>query len=169
MGGQAANAGPKPANMSELLYQIQRFHSFLWASGGVFNDYNIHQIDECCWMKDGWPVKAQALGGRHYRGASVDQNFDNSASSTPLLTEPNCFFGGRCETGCKDEFASYVQGTKGCGIISTAAHTPGRCRLFKGQNISRADMTWALPATGEESVSIRVGRPDPSDSGRQAL
>ena len=32
------NGQPK----SELMWQIQRFHSFLWASGGVFSDYYIH-------------------------------------------------------------------------------------------------------------------------------
>ena len=30
-------------------------------------------------MKNAWPVKAQALGGRHFRGDYVDQNFDNYA------------------------------------------------------------------------------------------
>ncbi len=66
----------KPADQSEVLFQIQNFHSFLWASGGGFSDYYIHNIDECCWMKDAWPVKAQASGGRHYREDYVDQNFD---------------------------------------------------------------------------------------------
>ncbi len=65
--------------MSELMYQINRFHGFLWASGGAVSDFLIHNIDECCWMKDAWPVKAQANGGRHYRGDNVDQNFDNYA------------------------------------------------------------------------------------------
>ena len=50
MGGGGGMTGPKPENQSELLYQIQRFHSFLWASGGVYSDYYIHQIDECSWM-----------------------------------------------------------------------------------------------------------------------
>lgn len=77
MGGSAGTAGPRPDQSTELLYQVKRFHAFLWASGGLFSDYNIHQIDECCWMKDAWPVKAHATGGRHYRGNSVDQNFDN--------------------------------------------------------------------------------------------
>ena len=63
-----AVVGPKPGDISELLYQIQNFHSFLWASGGAFSDFLIHNIDECCWMKNAWPVKAQASGGRHYRG-----------------------------------------------------------------------------------------------------
>src|SRR5262249_5842682 len=53
--------GPKPADMqSELLYQIKKFHSFLWASGGSYSDFMIHNIDESCWMKDGWPVNAKA-------------------------------------------------------------------------------------------------------------
>jgi predicted dehydrogenase len=65
-----------PAGRSELLYQIERFHSFLWASGGLYNDFYIHYVDECCWMKNKWPVKASALGGRHYRGDYIDQNFD---------------------------------------------------------------------------------------------
>ncbi len=72
---------PKPAGISDLLYQIQRFHSFIWASGGNFSDFNIHIIDHQCWMKNAWPIKAQAVGGRHYKQSSngvvyVDQNFD---------------------------------------------------------------------------------------------
>src|SRR5262249_33687735 len=55
---------PRPKNTPELHYQIRRFHSFLWASGGAFSDFLIHNIDECCWMKDAWPVEARASGGR---------------------------------------------------------------------------------------------------------
>ena len=47
-----------PGKPSELLWQIRNFHSFLWASGGAFSDFYIHNIDECCWMKDAWPVEA---------------------------------------------------------------------------------------------------------------
>src|SRR5689334_4710945 len=51
---------PKPEGISELMYQIQRFHGFLWASGGCYSDFLIHNIDECCWMKNEWPTKASA-------------------------------------------------------------------------------------------------------------
>jgi predicted dehydrogenase len=145
MAGQAAHAGPKPDDLSEVLYQIRRFHSFLWASGGIFSDFNIHQIDECCWVKNAWPVKAHATGGRHYRGDSLDQNFDNYSVEYTYQDGTKLFFIGRAETGCHDEFASYAHCTKGCAVISTAAHTPGKCRTFKGQNVTRADMTWAFP------------------------
>lgn len=145
MGGAAAQSGPKPDDMKELLYQVKRFHSFLWASGGLFSDYNIHQIDECCWMKDAWPVKAHASGGRHYRGNSVDQNFDHYAVEYTYPDGTRLFFTGRAENGCADEFASYAQGTKGSAVISTSAHTPGRCRTFKGHNLTRANLIWAFP------------------------
>ncbi|HET8827137.1 MAG TPA: Gfo/Idh/MocA family oxidoreductase, partial [Terriglobales bacterium] len=72
---------PKPAGITDLLHQVKRFHSFIWASGGCYNDFYIHLIDHLGWMKNEWPVKAQALGGRHYKVspegiAYVDQNFD---------------------------------------------------------------------------------------------
>ncbi|HWY86828.1 MAG TPA: Gfo/Idh/MocA family oxidoreductase, partial [Gemmataceae bacterium] len=62
MAGPTASAfsPPKPDNISELHYQIRRFHSFLWASGGAYSDFLIHNIDECCWMKDAWPVSAKS-------------------------------------------------------------------------------------------------------------
>jgi predicted dehydrogenase len=145
MGGRAATTRPKPADQSEVLFQVRRFHSFLWASGGLFSDYNIHQVDECCWMKDAWPVKAHALGARHFRDEAVDQNLDIYSIEYTFADGTKLFFNGRHQTGCKDEFASYVHGTKGSGIISTNAHAPGKCRTFKGHHVTRADMIWAFP------------------------
>ncbi|MBM4023747.1 MAG: Gfo/Idh/MocA family oxidoreductase, partial [Planctomycetes bacterium] len=51
---------PGPGEMPELLWQVRRFHSFLWASGGIFSDYCVHHVDEVCWMKGSWPVLAEA-------------------------------------------------------------------------------------------------------------
>jgi len=145
MAGQSAIAMPKPDNMSELMYQIRRFHSFLWASGGCYSDYYIHQIDECCWMKDAWPVRAQANGGRHYRGGAVDQNFDNYSVEYTYPDGTKLFYYGRNITGAYGEFASYAHGTKSSAIITTSGHTPGKVRIFKGQNTTREDMVWAFP------------------------
>ena len=71
----ACFSDPWPGSPSELLWQISRFHGFLWASGGLYNDFYIHHIDHLCWMKNAWPIKAQALGGRHYRENAVDQDW----------------------------------------------------------------------------------------------
>jgi predicted dehydrogenase len=145
MAGKAAVVGPTPSDWKELMYQIRHFHSYLWASGGIYSDFNIHQIDECCWMKSAWPIKAHATGGRHYRGDALDQNFDNYSVEYTYPDGTKLFFIGRAENGCHDEFASYAEGTKGSAIISTAGHTPGKCRIFKGHNTTRADMVWQFP------------------------
>ena len=87
---------PKPAGVSEVEYQIRRFHSFIWASGGCFSDFNIHIIDHSCWMKNAWPVQAQAIGGRHYRGDYVDQNFDVYGVEYTFADNTRFFLDGRC-------------------------------------------------------------------------
>lgn len=145
MGGAAGLAGPRRPDQNELLYQIQRFHAFLWASGGLFSDYNIHQIDECCWMKNAWPVKAHGVGGRHFRGNSVDQNFDVYSVEYTFPDGTRMFFIGQSQSGCHGEFASYVHGTKGSAVVSTSSHTPGRVRTFKGHEVAAKDMIWAFP------------------------
>jgi len=145
MSGASATCGPPPAGTNELLYQIRRFHSFIWASGGVYSDYYIHQIDECCWMKGPWPVTAHALGGRHYRGNNVDQNLDTYSIEYTYPDGTKLFYYGRNMTGCHDEFASYAHGTKGSAIITTASHHPGRVRIFKGQNLDKENLVWGPP------------------------
>jgi predicted dehydrogenase len=138
-------AGPRRDGVSELLYQIQRFHAFIWASGGVYSDYYIHQIDECSWMKGAWPVRAQALGGRHFRGDSLDQNLDTYSIEYTYPDGTKLFYYGRNVPGCHNEFASYAHGTKGAAVISTSAHTPGKVRIFKGHNMTKDQLVWAFP------------------------
>ncbi|MHB1038125.1 MAG: Gfo/Idh/MocA family protein [Pirellulales bacterium] len=145
MGSGGGTAGPKSQNMTELLYQIQRFHAFMWASGGVYSDYYIHQIDECCWMKDAWPIQAHATGGRHYRGKSVDQNLDTYAVEYTFPDGTKLFYYGRNMPGCHNEFASYALGSKGSGVISTSSHTPGKVRTYKGYNLTKDNLIWAFP------------------------
>ncbi len=140
-----AFSGPKPGNISDLMYQVQRFHSFLWASGGLYSDFYIHNIDECCWMKDAWPVSAKALGGRQYRGNKIDQNFDNYSVEYTFDDGTKLYLEGRTMEGCHQEFASYAHGSKGSAIISTNSHSPAKCRTFKGQKFTAQDMTWEFP------------------------
>ena len=141
----AGFVGPKPASQSELLFQVQKYLGFLWASGGVFHDYVAHNLDECCWMKDAWPVRAQGLGGRSSRGGAVDQNLDTYSVEYTFGDGTKLFLNSRYATGCHEEFASYAHGTRGSAVISSFMHTPARCRTFKGHNLTRADMTWAFP------------------------
>jgi predicted dehydrogenase len=136
---------PKPNDISELFYQIKMFHGFLWASGGCYSDFLIHNIDECCWMKDAWPVQAKATGARTYRGDAIDQNFDTYSVEYTFDDGAKLFLEGRNIDGCDTEFASYAHGTKGSAIISTSSHTPAKCRIYKGQKMVKKNLAWAYP------------------------
>lgn len=147
---------PKPPGISELKYQVQRFHSFLWASGGCFSDFYIHLIDSACWMKNAWPVSAQGLGGRHYRQGPggvtyVDQNFDVYSVEYTFPDGTKLFFDGRCMTGCHDIYSSYAHGTKGSAIISRSGDCGAPSAIFKGHNQIRSNLVWESKVPPEES------------------
>ncbi|HMP16902.1 MAG TPA: Gfo/Idh/MocA family oxidoreductase [Gemmatales bacterium] len=141
-----AFAKKKPENQNELEYQIRNFHAFLWASGGAFSDFLIHNIDECCWMKDAWPVKADGKGGRHYRGDYVDQNFDTYSVEYTYADGTKLYLDGRTMVGGRQQFSSFAHGTKGSAIISFSSHAPSRAKLFKSHDMSNDNIIWRCPA-----------------------
>jgi predicted dehydrogenase len=143
--GPAGFTGPKTESLSELLWQTKNYLSFLWASGGLFQDYVAHNVDECCWMKNAWPVQAQGLGVRGYRGECVDQNFDTYAIEYTFADGAKLLLNSRNMTGCHEQFASYAHGTKGSTVISTFMHTPAKCRIYNGHLMTPENLSWAFP------------------------
>jgi predicted dehydrogenase len=137
MGSGGGTIQPNPGGVPEVMHQIRSFHAMLWLSGGVFSDYYIHQIDELSWMKGSWPVEAMAIGGRQYRGTSLDQNFDVYAVEYTFADGTKFTFDGRNMPGVHNEFASYIHGSKGSAVVTTNSHTPGRTRIYSGQKIPR--------------------------------
>src|SRR5690606_32722265 len=107
--------------------------------------------DECCWMKGSWPVKAQALGTRHFRGDAIDQNFDNYAVEYTFADGAKFHLYGRTMDGCRDDFNSFAHASNGSAVISDGSHSPGKVRTYKSQNITHArdrnnpDLLWAYP------------------------
>lgn len=150
----SAATGKVPQGSSELMYQIQRFHAFLWLSGGAVSDFLIHNIDECCWMKDAWPVKAEASGGRHYRGDNVDQNFDTYSIEFTFKDGTKLLVNGRTIPGCNQRFASFAHGSKGSAVISSRGHAPSRARIYKGWSMEKKNLTWSFP--GKEPNPYQV-------------
>jgi predicted dehydrogenase len=144
MAGPLASAFSEkwPGKPNELLWQISRFHSFLWASGGCFADFYIHHIDHCCWMKNAWPVKAHAIGGRHYRYDYVDQNFDSYSVEYTFADNTKFIMDGRCMVGAVPMYNSFAHGTKGIAVISKNGDCGAPSSTYKGQAITRANMLW---------------------------
>ncbi len=146
---------PKPDGISDLLYQVQRFHSFIWASGGCYSDFNIHIIDHQCWMKNDWPVKAHSLGGRHYKENSegvayVDQNFDTYSTEFTYADGSKFIMDGRCIPGCKESFCSFIHGTKGVAIGSKSGDCGMPSSIHKGQDPTRSSIIWESKVRRDE-------------------
>jgi predicted dehydrogenase len=140
--GHNLDLAPGPEGTSELMWQIRRFHNFLWASGGVFSDYCIHHIDEVCMMKGAWPTKADAVGGRHFKGAISDQNFDVYAVEYTFDDGAKFFYESRLMHNCRQHFGVYGQGSKGAFTISTSGHSPARPTIYRSQRVAKDNVLW---------------------------
>jgi predicted dehydrogenase len=139
---------PKPQNMTDLEYQVRRFHSFLWAGGGCMSDFNIHIIDHLCWMKNAWPIKAMGVGGRHYKTTEdgrpfVDQNFDAYGIEYTFADGSKFMFDGRYQEGAQPQYYSFLHGTKGCAIASKSGDCGAPSSTYKGQLDTRENRLWA--------------------------
>jgi len=137
----------KHADWTDLEFQIRRFHSFLWASGGNYNDFYIHIVDHLSWMKNAWPVKAQGVGGRHYRHMDdgtpyIDQNFDSYGIEYTFGDGTKMMFDGRCMDGAMDAYSSFIHGTKGCAVASRSGDCGGPSAIYKGFSETRDNRIW---------------------------
>lgn len=157
-----------PAGMSDLHHQIRRFHSFLWASGGGFNDFFIHIIDQLCWMKAAsipngsgtgvspvWPIKAHAIGGRHYRHAPdgtpyIDQNFDTYGVEYTYADGSTLIFDGRNIDGCLTRFMSFMHGSKASAIVSANGDCGLPSSIHSRRDLSRAHTVWRSEVPRDE-------------------
>jgi predicted dehydrogenase len=144
-----------PGNPSELLWQIRHFHGFIWASGGCYSDFYIHHIDHLCWMKNAWPIKAQALGGRHYKQNAdgnlfVDQNFDAYSVEYTFQDGARLIMDGRCMNNCNDIYSSYAHGTKGMAIVASHGDFSPPSSTFKGQTPHRSAQLWTSKVNPSE-------------------
>ncbi len=53
-----------PAAMDrEMEYQMRNWYYFVWLCGDHITEQHIHNLDVINWAMDGYPVKAQGMGG----------------------------------------------------------------------------------------------------------
>jgi predicted dehydrogenase len=63
---------------TEMEYQMRNWYYFVWLCGDHICEQHIHNIDVINWFKNGYPVKAQGMGGRQVRkGKDYGEIFDH--------------------------------------------------------------------------------------------
>ena len=133
--------GNRPPQEKELQWQIRHFTSFLWVSGGLFAEMDIHQIDEICWIKDAYPVSAHGIGGRAANSTDCSQNLDSISIEWTFADGTKATDVARWLSNCHNEFATYVHGTKCAAQFSGSGHA-GTVQIYKDQRIATDNIAW---------------------------
>lgn len=138
--------GPFPGGQNELLWQLQpgRPFQFLWSSGGIFIELMIHQIDECFWIKDAWPVSAHGVGGRFAGSTDCSQNLDSYSIEYTFADGTKALVTGRYIRDCHNDFVTYVHGTKCAAQFSGNIHAP-TSQIYRDQRIDPQNVAWRPP------------------------
>ncbi len=131
--GAMRDTPPRPAEMSEMLYQLRNPYHFLWLSGDYFADALLHYLDVGCWVKGEHPVSAQGQGGRllyseMQQGDTYDHHFveftfsDGSIMAAQTRQIPDCW----CIS------TVFAEGTNGKSQIDHGVIRGDRAWRFRG-------------------------------------
>ena len=134
--------GDQGAASNNLMDQLSfgRIHLY-WVGSGHFVDYLIHQIDECCWLMDSWPVSCRGMGGREVGSTDHGQNNDAYSLEFTYANGKKAFCGFRRALGGLTDFATYVHCTKKTGQFSGNVHK-ATVHMFKDQRIAKDNIAW---------------------------
>jgi predicted dehydrogenase len=138
-GSWLSNQGDGANNLMNQL-QFGKIHLF-WVGSGHMVDNLIHQIDECCWIKDMWPVSAHGMGGRVPRSKDFGQNIDVYSMEFTFADGTKAFCGFRRIDKTHSEFATYIHGTKCAAQFSGRTHA-ATVHMFKDQRIDKDNIAW---------------------------
>lgn len=125
-----------PQSVNHLLWQIHNRMHFLWASAGILLEMLIHQIDECCWVMDGWPVSATGKGRRSDQPNNCSQNFEHYDIEYTFAD------GGKALVESVQPFATFIHGSKRAAQFSGDVHR-ATVHTYKGHELDNAQIDWA--------------------------
>lgn len=116
----------------------------MWVGSGQMVDNLIHQIDECCWIFNEWPVQCVAMGGRTPNSTDRGQNLDQYAMEFTFPGGGKAFCGFRRQKKTRTEFASWIQGSKRAAQFSGSGHA-ATVHMYKDTRIRGDLINWRPP------------------------
>jgi predicted dehydrogenase len=142
--GPAGGLGPKPADKSELEWQLRNFTKFYWVCGSLWSEMDIHQVDELCWLHDALPVSAQGVCGRIANSTDCSQNLDSFNVEWTFPNGTRAMHTVRYIAKTESHFATYVHGSKKAAQFSGNTHAAD-VEIYKDQNVGRRNIEWRAP------------------------
>lgn len=99
---------------TEMEYQVNNWYYFTWLCGDNIVEQHIHNVDVINWIKGGYPVRAQGMGGCQVRtGPEYGQNFDHHAVEYEYEDGTRMFSYCRHMASCWNQVGENVIGTNG--------------------------------------------------------
>jgi myo-inositol 2-dehydrogenase/D-chiro-inositol 1-dehydrogenase len=100
--------------LSEMEYQMRNWYYFVWTCGDHIVEQHIHNLDVMNWVKNGYPVRANGMGGVEVRkGPDYGEIFDHHCVEFEYADGSRCFSQCRHINGCWSDVSEHVVGTKG--------------------------------------------------------
>jgi len=110
---------PRQQQQTEMEYQMRNWYYFNWLCGDHINEQHIHNLDVINWLKKGFPVKAQGMGGREVRkGIDHGEIFDHHFVEFTYADGTKMFSQCRHIKKCWNSVSEAAHGTNGWCDIS---------------------------------------------------
>jgi len=110
-------ASARKAGMSDVEWQVRNWYNFVWLCGDGLVEQAVHSIDKIAWaMHDKPPLKAVAVGGRQTPNHEGNI-YDHMEVNYEYPDGVRAFMGQRQISGCYNQNADYLMGTKGNGMV----------------------------------------------------
>ena len=132
--------------------------NLLWVGSGHMVDNLIHQIDECCWLMDDWPVSCHGMGGREVGNGRSRPEHRHLLDGVHLPERQEGVLRIPSRERGHSEFATFVHCSKKAGQFSGNVHK-ATVHMFKDQRISKDNIAWSptpdakVPGTTSGSIS----------------
>ena len=105
--------------LTEMEYQMRNWYYFTWICGDHIVEQHIHNLDVATWAKNGYPIKANGLGGCEVRkGKDTGETFDHHCVEFEYADGSHVYSQCRHIPGCWNSVSEFATGTKGTCNIS---------------------------------------------------
>jgi predicted dehydrogenase len=146
---------PRKPDQNEMQYQMDNWYFFNWLSGDHIVEQHIHNLDVINWLKNGYPTKAQGVGGRQVRvGPDFGEIFDHHMIEFEYEDGTRCLSECRHQEGTWGQVAEYAHGTKGNVNIGEGRIEGPNAWRFRGK-----DNRPYVQEHDDLYASIRAGNP----------
>jgi myo-inositol 2-dehydrogenase / D-chiro-inositol 1-dehydrogenase len=114
------NLVPRKPGWTEMEYQVRNWRYFNWLWAGSPAGLQIHNDDVVNWVKGGYPVKAQGIGGRQaFKGPDNGDVYDHFYIEYEYADGSKLHSEIRHIDGTEKKNGFFFLGTKGSGDLST--------------------------------------------------